>query len=445
MIGFRFSCLAGMAILISSTTFADQYHYGNMLVGGKAIGFGGAYSAIADDLSAMHYNPAGLAFQNASKSASVNTLAFEDTEFTGVFTDGSNLKRSSFAVVPGFIGLSSRKDKISYGSFFTVLDYSQERSTSETSYTIEQQQLAQSVVEFVDYDLDSAGYKIGGSLAFQLTDNLSVGSSLSFIFKELVTSQGSGGVYTLPEALGGVSTGFSAQQRITEEQYIVEPTLGLLWKTDLGNVGFKYSYQTSFYRDFESSSRITAPIVLASAPTSSSASLINSKSKEKQKYPHQFSFGMSKEFDTVMLSMQIDYYTAVDNLTYQESLPLADTLNLNAVTNYSFGLEVKISEKSAIQMSYFTDNSNGDIDTQEAFQRVEDIDIKGLSIAFRSTIYDYPYRLGFYVKQGSGEVRYSDIRFVESVFGFNLYPTNDTQDITKAKKHAFVLFASMDF
>ena len=54
-------------VALPSTVLADQYHYGNLLVGGKAIGYGGAYVAIADDLSAMHYNPAGLSFQTSAK------------------------------------------------------------------------------------------------------------------------------------------------------------------------------------------------------------------------------------------------------------------------------------------------------------------------------------------------------------------------------------------
>ena len=432
-------------VALPSTVLADQYHYGNLLVGGKAIGYGGAYVAIADDLSAMHYNPAGLAFQKATKSASVNTLAFEDTEFLGVFSDGSDLKRSSFSVIPGFIGLSTEKERLSYGTFFTVLDYSQERSTSETTYTLEQQQVSQSVVEFVDYDLDSAGYKLGGSIAYQLSDNISAGFSLSLIYKELITSQGSGGIYTLPAELGGISTGFNAQQRITEEQYIVEPAFGLLWKTDTINLGLKYSHQVSFYRDFESSSRLTAPIVLAFNPMASSATMLLSKSDRKQKYPHQFSFGASKAFEHITLSAQIDYYTSVDDLSYQDSIPLADTLNLNSVTNYSIGMEFDITDNAAFQLAFFTDNSNGDIDTDEEFQRVEDINVQGVSIAYKSKVYDYPYRIGFYLKEGNGNVRYSDVRFVESVFGFNLYPSNDAQDISRAKKHAFVLFASMDF
>lgn len=41
---------------------ADVFHYSNLLIGDRAIGFGGAYTAIADDASGVYYNPAGLGF-----------------------------------------------------------------------------------------------------------------------------------------------------------------------------------------------------------------------------------------------------------------------------------------------------------------------------------------------------------------------------------------------
>ena len=116
--------LISSLMVLSSAAIADQYHYGNLLVGGKAIGFGGAYVAVADDQSAMHYNAAGLAFQRNAKSASVNTQAFEDTRFKNVYTDGSDFTRTSFSVVPGFLGISGSSGLWSYGSYFTVTDYS---------------------------------------------------------------------------------------------------------------------------------------------------------------------------------------------------------------------------------------------------------------------------------------------------------------------------------
>lgn len=99
------SILFSLSLLISSiSAHAEQYHYENLLVGGAAIGLSGSFVAIADDLSAMHYNPAGLVGQQSTRSASVNTMSWESTEFISAFNDGSDFSRDSFTVVPGFMG-----------------------------------------------------------------------------------------------------------------------------------------------------------------------------------------------------------------------------------------------------------------------------------------------------------------------------------------------------
>lgn len=49
------------AFVVASSAKADDTHYQDFLVGGRAIGLGGAYTAIADDSSGVWFNPAGLA------------------------------------------------------------------------------------------------------------------------------------------------------------------------------------------------------------------------------------------------------------------------------------------------------------------------------------------------------------------------------------------------
>ena len=56
---------------------ADENHYVNMLVGNRASGLGGAYTAVSDDPAGCFYNPAGIAFSpHLSISASVNAFSW---------------------------------------------------------------------------------------------------------------------------------------------------------------------------------------------------------------------------------------------------------------------------------------------------------------------------------------------------------------------------------
>ena len=51
-----------LILFVAPAVFADDLHYVNMLVGNRAAGLGGAYTAISDDPTGCYYNPAGIAF-----------------------------------------------------------------------------------------------------------------------------------------------------------------------------------------------------------------------------------------------------------------------------------------------------------------------------------------------------------------------------------------------
>ncbi len=55
-------CAVGLFALLAgvSAARADDNHYQNYLIGERAVGYGGAFTAIANDSSAVFYNPAGL-------------------------------------------------------------------------------------------------------------------------------------------------------------------------------------------------------------------------------------------------------------------------------------------------------------------------------------------------------------------------------------------------
>ena len=87
------------SIVTAGVSQADEYHYNNLLVGGEAIGLAGAYTALYHDLSSLYYNPAGMAFAHTHTTASVNTFAWEQTNFEQVFGNQQDFLRDSFAIM----------------------------------------------------------------------------------------------------------------------------------------------------------------------------------------------------------------------------------------------------------------------------------------------------------------------------------------------------------
>jgi long-chain fatty acid transport protein len=73
--------------------------WNNMLIGCRAIAIGGAFAGIADDASAIYYNPAGLAFQEQNLTVTVNGFNVWPTY---LYSDslGRNLQSKSSTAIP---------------------------------------------------------------------------------------------------------------------------------------------------------------------------------------------------------------------------------------------------------------------------------------------------------------------------------------------------------
>ncbi len=66
---------------------ADDTHYQDFIVGGRAVVLGGAYTAISDDPSGIYYNPAGLAdAKHASMQVTTSLYGFERGSIEGHLT-----------------------------------------------------------------------------------------------------------------------------------------------------------------------------------------------------------------------------------------------------------------------------------------------------------------------------------------------------------------------
>ncbi len=107
----RISMLLVATAFVSATAKADDTHYQDFLVGGRAIGIGGAFTALSDDSSGAYYNPAGIVDSPTSNvSLSTSLYGFErgvigSSGFgdTGVSTD-LNTTATNLIVVPASAG-----------------------------------------------------------------------------------------------------------------------------------------------------------------------------------------------------------------------------------------------------------------------------------------------------------------------------------------------------
>lgn len=440
-------CLCGLVFPLGLA--ADEYHYKNLLVGTKAIGLGGAYTAISDDLSAVFFNPAGISKTEESNSASISTFAWEKTTFKDVFSSGDDFSRSSFSIVPSFLGLGGAIDKHWHWSLgFAVSDLSTERNYNDFSYPIpdaENNPIGQ-VKEFAFVDLDNAIYELGIGTGYTLDESSSIGASVIFKYKSFNSVQGSGlnsEVFT-PDFT--IYQGFTASRRLKDEIITVAPSIGYLNQFGEYKFGVKVSKDFTINRSYSSTSSIfvtsTIPVDFSARP-----SLIETiRGDEAQEYATNVSVGIARFFENFEFSFDIDYFeeVVVDDFYIIDEQP-AITRDMQEVVNYSLGLTYHLTDESYFRFGLFTDKANSAIDPEKRFQRTEVIDLVGLSMDYTSNFFGFPLSFGAYVKHGEGEVRVSDIRAVESLVGIPLYPPSDNYDTADAEKSLLVLFISANF
>lgn len=85
--------------------YADEFHNINQLIGDRATGMGGAYTAVSDDASGLFYNPAGIVYvTDKNFSASVNAF-FRRPKNLRALSAGSRSSENPMRYWPIFLAL----------------------------------------------------------------------------------------------------------------------------------------------------------------------------------------------------------------------------------------------------------------------------------------------------------------------------------------------------
>jgi long-subunit fatty acid transport protein len=116
---------------LGTQALADAFHYKNILVGERAAGLGGAFTAISDDPSGVFHNPAGLIFSMENYfSLSANGYVFSTTEYQEI-VGSQNYTYTSQGLVPVFFGISQNlgKGKIAFAMVVPNSDFLDQEDT----------------------------------------------------------------------------------------------------------------------------------------------------------------------------------------------------------------------------------------------------------------------------------------------------------------------------
>jgi hypothetical protein len=173
--------------LSGASAYADQFHYHNLVVGERAMGLGGAFTAVADDASAIVYNPAGLGFA-LSNDLSGSANAFYQRKVTYKKTIGSKdfVEKSSGTLAPFFGGLQ-KLDNVIPGLAVAFGLYAQDSELKDQNDTIESFGNLERFHRTANVRGSTTG--LGFAAAKRIFSNVSLGAGVNYLMIDELTQE----------------------------------------------------------------------------------------------------------------------------------------------------------------------------------------------------------------------------------------------------------------
>lgn len=183
-----------LLLLIPAAGRADDNHYQNFLVGDRAAGMGGAFTAISDDSSGGFYNPAGLAeapHSSVSLSAAVYGYASRLYGMEQYSFESDNSSFISYPTTAAWIQRVRKGGEDGSGRVQIAVSLVSPQSDASRIHTAYEGPLTRIGKSNTAYILDTVGVRIteddtlwiGVSAAWKIFRHLTVGASVFLTYR----------------------------------------------------------------------------------------------------------------------------------------------------------------------------------------------------------------------------------------------------------------------
>lgn len=389
-----------LVFLVAPGVFADDFHYVNMLVGNRAAGLGGAYTALSDDPAGCYYNPAGIAFSPyISLSASVNAFSTSTKTYKNAMRDvnGNTLdwEQESSSLLPNFFGMVRKFGPGKLGLSYAVPD-SIRRQQNQAFHNIKSY-LPDNPIETyrININDNDETYLFGPSYAYKLTDSFTIGATLYLYYRdmEVIRTQ----LLQFEQGQHYVISYYD-----TKKDWGYKPILGVIWEPlDKLAIGLSASktYVTSsdheeqvIFRDTSSDVPYAIDSTIYDFSDTNTIYYSSLTDSEKDKFPLSISLGLTYFASSRLLfSGDIKYYEKASDK--------------EAIYNYSLGTEYYFTDSLAVRAGFFTDKTNTPSVSSSKVNQPEHIDIYGASLSFTTFHKRSSITLGMSYGFGKGEAQ----------------------------------------
>ena len=414
--------------------FVQGLHYKGVLIGDRAVGLGGAFTAIADDPSGSYYNPAGLAFsQSSDVQASVTAYKSSVITYKDILKGfpqsdlGKNYRENpadftEYATLhaPPYVGGIQTIGSLKIG-FSIINDIN---SSIDQNDVFKGVQISPRTVNtlYRTYQLKETRTLIGPSFAYRIRDSFSVGLSLYYYSYSLIFSG-------FDFAIKNYDSTYKQSGMISKNIYLnmanqgLIPVLGfqaMLGKLSLGlsvRKGINYrdqnDYVGSMHRTFDGSDYEDKQkevdednAKIEDESKKKTAQLGEGSNSEVADYdgweednPLQINAGAALyATSSMLLSVEYNYHEAVKPGSEADN-------DRNAVHNWAVGMEYYISPHWPVRCGVFSDYSFAPPIDPDKFNQLEHIDYYGGSLSLSWAQKNSSVTIGAVYQLGSGEAQ----------------------------------------
>lgn len=232
--------LALAGLVLAPALQADEYHYRDILIGDRAAGLGGAFTAVADDASGLYYNPAGVVYTtNPRISGSVSAYNHRTIEYSSLTKDnpGQKWTRTSSGMVANYFGAMQPMGPGVAGFSIAIPNYDLEDQSEDFTNMSASRRASKLIYDSsttntanidhwnIDFNNEDRTTLFGFSYALPVSDTLSVGATLYGYSRKRETT-----TYQYIE-IDENSKIYRQDmyQKIQTEETGVQPRLGVMW------------------------------------------------------------------------------------------------------------------------------------------------------------------------------------------------------------------------
>lgn len=379
--------LAVPLLVYGNPAVADDYHYNSFIIGERASGMGGAYTAISDDASGMFYNPAAIVYVgDRNFSASVNAYYSQTKKYDNVIGTRP-YERKSTALLANYFGIVKPFGDFKIGFSYAVPD-SVEEDQNQTFDNV-----SSSVSRFtINLNNQDKTYNFGPSLAMEINDKLAIGLTLYAHQRksQVILNQ-------FVERVNATNQWVNRYYRLNESG--VRPILGVSWapvdKVSLG-IALSKTYVLSsdgITQDTCWDAAAGGCNATATSPSIKVPTLTNFTSKRK--YPLRVAVGAAYFVDSDLLfSADVTHYTAVIDPVFGEKMK---------TTNLALGTEYYLNKKSAVRFGMYTNMANTPNIQAGVTSIEEQINIYGITASISTFSGSSSVTLGTNISSGKGK------------------------------------------